>query len=129
MYRLQIPGCVTRPRRTKTGERKERKRGFAFHTTKEKMPTDKRQCGDRDCDKRATYDQVGSKKPERCSAHAEDGMVVVNKKCGHRDCYRQPAYGKAGSNKAERCAAYAEDGMVIVVSKRCGHRDCNPQPS
>lgn len=76
----------------------------------------KKRCGHRDCNQQPTFGKVGSKKAERCSEHAEDGMVnVVTKRCSHSGCDKRPSYGAPGaSGRLEFCVQHSKEGMISL---------------
>ena len=88
-----------------------------------------KKCGHPECTTRPSNGIAGSKKPEFCSRHAQDGMVnIYSKRCGHEGCTTQSNYGVAGSKKPEFCGRHAQDGMVNVYGKRCVQEGCTTQP-
>ncbi|CAM9254294.1 unnamed protein product, partial [Ectocarpus sp. 8 AP-2014] len=90
----------------------------------------RRSCQEHGCTTLPSFGNIGSKKAEYYSQHANEGMVnVVCKKCGHPGCMKWPSYGKTGSKKADFCKRHAKQGMVDDVSKKCGHPGCMKRPS
>ena len=88
------------------------------HKLEGQVNVEKRLCEVEGCETTATLGIPGSKKPIRCSIHAEDGMNnLMARKC--ENCNLIASFGLKGSKRATHCMEHASLDMTNVTSKRC----------
>ena len=82
------------------------------------------------CQKRASFNVVGSKVGLYCSGHKTPEMVdVKSKKCKHSGCQCQPNFNITGSKVGLFCASHKTPEMVDVRNRKCQHPGCQSQPA
>ena len=87
-------------------------------------------CKEKECKKRASFNNKNEKKPFYCAKHAKEDMVdITHKKCLEEGCNSGPSYNKAGEKIALYCAKHAKEDMVDITHKRCLEEGCNSIPS
>ena len=81
------------------------------------------------CTTRPNVNAKGSRTPEYCKRHAENGMMnVVKKLCSHDFCPLRANVNVEGKG-AKFCKLHARDGIVNVVRRPCLHDTCTKTPS
>ncbi|CAN0479282.1 unnamed protein product [Laminaria digitata] len=87
-----------------------------------------RRCSYDSCSFCPSFNVVGSKKPEYCKQHAENGMVDVRRKrCAHDSCMGWPRWGLVSEGSASACASHRSDlpaGRVIDFKAPCKGAGC-----
>ena len=88
------------------------------------LNVERKKCARENCEMPPAYWHPQNRKRRCCIAHAEEGMVKLDKKlCPSKGCFTSASYGVPGQ-KRKFCAAHARPGMVSIGGRRCATEGC-----
>lgn len=86
-------------------------------------------CQYKNCNKSASFNYIGERRPIVCKTHILNGMVdVINKRCAYPLCKKSGRFGTPGM-KIMYCKAHKKDDMIDIRNKKCEHEGCYTQPN
>jgi hypothetical protein len=87
-------------------------------------------CERDECNKEASFAEIGCIRARFCKHHKEHDMVdVKSKKCERDGCKKRASFAEKGCIRARFCTHHKEHDMVNVKSKKCEIEGCQKQPS